>query len=111
MVTDLGEFFIFFHNLVLVSNLIYSRFKVPRDERPAFVHSPSVLTSLFKLEGGLQEMIPDQGEFLSVHHDLRLISNLIYSRFKVPKRREARVCSFPLSVDFFVRRGVAADDT
>jgi hypothetical protein len=68
-----------------------------------------VLTSL--LEGGLQEMIPDQGEFLSVHYDLRLFSNLFYGRFKVPKRREARVCSFAFSVDFFVRRGAAGDDT
>jgi hypothetical protein len=31
-------------------------------------------------------MIPDQGEFLSVHYDLRLISNLIYGLFKVLKR-------------------------
>jgi hypothetical protein len=54
-------------------------------------------------------MIPDQGEFLSVHYDLRLVSNLIYGRFKVPKRREACVHLFPLSVDFFVRRGVAGE--
>jgi hypothetical protein len=56
-------------------------------------------------------MIPDQGEFLSVHYYLRLVFNLFYGRFKVPKRREARICSFLLSVDFFVRRGVAGDDT
>jgi hypothetical protein len=97
--------------IILGSFLIYSMVvsRCQRDERPAFVRSSSVLTSL--LEGGLQEMIPDQGEFLSVHYDLRLVSHLFYRRFKVPKRREARVCSFLLSVDFFDRRGVAGDDT
>ena len=56
-------------------------------------------------------MVTDLGEFFIFFHNLVLVSNLIYSRFKVPKRREARVCSFPLGVDFFVRRGVAGDDT
>jgi hypothetical protein len=48
---------------------------------------------------------------LSLFHNLGLVSNLIYSHFKVPKRLEARVCLFPLGVDFFVRRRVAGDDT
>ena len=51
-------------------------------------------------------MIPDQGKFLRVHYNIRLISNLFYGHFKVPKRLEAHICLFPLSIDFFVRRGL-----
>jgi hypothetical protein len=80
-----------------------------RNERPAFVCSLSVLTSF--LEGWFQEMVSDLGEFFIFFHNLGLVSNLIYSHSKVPKRREARVCLFPVGVDFFDRRGVAGDDT
>ena len=53
-------------------------------------------------------MIPDQGEFLSVHYDLRLVYNLFYGRFKVAKRREGSTLSFSLSVRFFVGKWLQA---
>ena len=70
--------------LMLIYSMVVSRCQ--RDERPMPVHFSSVLTSLLK--GGLQEMIPDQGEFLSVHYNIRLkfIYNLFYCHFKAAKR-------------------------
>ena len=65
-----------------------------------------MLTSL--LEGGLQEMVPDQGEFLSVHYDIRLVSNLVYGQFKVPERQEGFALLFSLSVRFFVGKWLQA---
>jgi len=76
-----------------------------RDKRVGFPHSHTISTSLFKR--GYQEGVPYLGEFLTVSHDVGLDSNIYYSCFNIPKRREGHISSFSCYVNIFIWEGVS----
>jgi hypothetical protein len=90
-------------DIVLHSNIYYSRFNLLKRQEgcvPSLSHSVNIF-----IGGGYQEEVSYLGEFPTVSNDVRLNSNLDYSRFNSLKRREGSVPSFSHSVNIFIPGG------